>query len=71
MKLGLLFEPFAKQPITDELFAPDREFKIEKASQLALNVSHAVCYLHKNDLVLRGFSSDNLKVRNSDLYFPQ
>ena len=62
MKIGLLFEQCANQPVTDELFEAERKLKIERASQLALDVSHAICYLHDNDIVLRGFSSDNVKV---------
>ena len=62
IKIGLLFEPCASKSVTDELFATDRELKIEKACQMVLDVSHAICYLHNTDIVLRGFSLENLKV---------
>ena len=69
MKIGLLFEPCANQPVTDELFEPERKLTAKRAIQMALDVSHAICYLHDNDIVLRGFSSENVKVQYTHIHF--
>lgn len=60
MKIGLLYERYVSQPITEELFARNRE--LENAFQIALSISDAICYMHNADIILRGFSLENIKM---------
>jgi hypothetical protein len=59
LKIGLLFEWF--EPITEEISQAVTTMNVKTVTEMAVNVSNALCYLHDNDIILRGFSSENIK----------